>query len=62
MVSLRKISEIIGEIVGKRPNFKIVENSTNDLVADIKLMIQNLCWPKVSIKEGIENTYEWMQE
>ncbi len=57
IVSLKQLGEIIGKVIDKKPMFKIVEQKSNDLVADISLMETKLCLPKVSLREGLKSTY-----
>lgn len=54
VVSLKEMSEIIGDIIEKKPIFKYVEGKNNDLVADIDVMESILWIPKIDLKDGIQ--------
>ena len=55
MLTMRGIGEIIGEVVGKSPNFEVKEDeSPKNLIGDITKMSQLLEVPKVSFREGVE--------
>jgi UDP-glucose 4-epimerase len=54
-VSLKKLCELIGIVVGKKPIFRKQDGKQNNLVADNSLM-KELITPKVSLKEGIKLT------
>ncbi len=54
VLSLRRIVEIIGDIVGKEPTFHIQPVDSNaDLVGDISRMKSLLCEPKVGFEQGV---------
>lgn len=53
VVSLRELCLMIGEILDKKPIFKINDVAQNDLVADIEMM-KNLWKPKLKLKNGIK--------
>ena len=54
IISLKELCNLIGEIVDKKPIFKINNIFQNDLVADIGLMKESLAEPGINIKSGIE--------
>lgn len=54
VLSLRRIAEIIGEIVGEPPLFDIQPVADNaDLVGDISRMKSLLCEPQVKFEQGV---------
>ena len=42
IISLREIAERMGTYLGKKPNFKIINEPSNDLVGNISLMSPKL--------------------
>ena len=54
VLSLRRIGEIIGDVVGKQPQFEVQVSSSNaDLVGDISRMKSLLCVPQVRFEQGV---------
>lgn len=55
VLSLRRISEIIGQAVGEEPVFKIDESvKLNSLIGDIHKMKEYLITPRVHFEDGIK--------
>ena len=54
VITLRRIAEIIGEVVGKKPHFtNQPTNSNADLIGDISRMKSLLCEPEVGFNDGV---------
>ncbi|MEO0173086.1 MAG: NAD(P)-dependent oxidoreductase [candidate division WOR-3 bacterium] len=53
IISIKQLSLLIAEMVGREPKFRYESGKQMDLVADISLMKQLLHTPKVSLREGI---------
>ena len=51
VLSIRKISEYIGNTLQKEPNFEHIDNSQNDIVANIDLMTKELHVNKIKFSE-----------
>jgi len=56
IVSIRELCNVIGAILNKKPVFKIIDENSADLIADITLMKNFLHKPAISLKKGIELT------
>ncbi|MBN1292893.1 MAG: NAD(P)-dependent oxidoreductase [Candidatus Latescibacteria bacterium] len=53
-LSIRRIAEIIGEIVGKKPVFEFTHDEcANNLIGDITTMTKYMDPPMISFKEGL---------
>jgi UDP-glucose 4-epimerase len=62
VLSLRRIVEIIGEEVGKKPHFEVLPIDGNgDLVGDITRMKSMLCEPSVTFHRGVRAYLENME-
>ncbi|MBD3843591.1 MAG: NAD(P)-dependent oxidoreductase, partial [Campylobacterales bacterium] len=59
VVSLRELCVKIGELVDKKPVFKINDVSQNDLVADIEMMKKELIIPSISLVNGLERLIKY---
>jgi len=57
IISLREIAERMGTYLGKKPNFKISDEPSNDLVGNISLMSQKLHIPKIKLLESLDDVY-----
>ena len=57
IISLREIAESMGTYLGKKPNFKISDEPSNDLVGNISLMSQKLHIPKIKLLESLDDVY-----
>ena len=53
IVSIRRLSGAIGEVVGKKPIFHQNSVNGNDLVGDISNMVEKLDKPIIKILDGI---------
>ena len=54
VLTLRRIAEIIGEMVGKKPHFtNQPTNTIADLIGDIARMKSLLCEPEVGFNDGV---------
>lgn len=53
IVSIRQLSETIGEVVGKKPIFYQSNTNSNDLIGDISNMVEKLDRPTINIFHGI---------
>lgn len=53
IVSIRELSETIGEVVGKKPIFYQSNTNSNDLIGDISNMVEKLDRPTINIFHGI---------
>ena len=53
IVSIRQLSETIGEVVGRKPIFYQNSVSSNDLIGDISSMVEKLDKPIINILDGI---------
>jgi UDP-glucose 4-epimerase len=59
ILSLREISEIIGDKLNCSPNFNVqLQDDSKNLIADISKMIKYLNVPKISFQKGIDNVIE----
>lgn len=54
VVSLKELCLLIGKIISKEPYFKINKSLSNDLIADIMMMKEQLIKPRINLKKGIE--------
>ncbi len=55
IVSIKKLCNMIGNKVNKKPIFKKINNNQGDIIADNSLMIKKLHKPKISLNEGIDD-------
>lgn len=53
IVSIRMLSETIGEVVGRKPIFYQNSVNSNDLIGDISSMVEKLDKPIINILDGI---------
>jgi nucleoside-diphosphate-sugar epimerase len=58
ILSLRQICEIIGEKLGKKPIFEILDENPKNLIADISKMRKHLLEPRVNFTQGIQSIIE----
>ena len=55
VMSIRQISEAMGEHLGKAPIFEQAEGVPKDLIADISLMREQLWKPKRKLSESLKD-------
>jgi nucleoside-diphosphate-sugar epimerase len=58
VLSIRKISEAMGDFVGKKPTFKTKSGPPRDLIADISSMEEVLHKPQRSLLDSLPEIYE----
>jgi len=62
VVSLRTLSEIIGECVGTTPNFQTSDDTAaQDIIGDASRMRSTLHQPRVLLREGITRVVEYAE-
>jgi CDP-paratose 2-epimerase len=65
-ISLLECIDLIGEILGKRPEIRFEDSRVGDLlyfVCDTRKAEDRLKWrPEISPKEGVKKLLEWLQE
>ncbi|HOM06193.1 MAG TPA: NAD(P)-dependent oxidoreductase [Syntrophales bacterium] len=55
VISLRKICDIIGNLLGTRPKYICKDSTPSDLIGDITAMREYLCAPRIRIAEGVKD-------
>ena len=53
--NLRKISNMIGDLLNIRPIFETNSNNPSDIFADNSLMRKHLCDPEIGLQKGLED-------
>lgn len=61
-LSILEISKIIGEVVAKKPIFKFIDKTEENLIGDIIKLKENVYVPKVDFRNGIIETYEYFRK
>lgn len=59
-ISLKKLAELIGKVIHKKPKFKVIGEEKTNLIADTTLMKSSLHSPKVNLEKGISRTASYM--
>jgi len=53
--SLKAICDLIGEKVGKEPNYEYVDQSAKTLIADTSLLNKHFGLPNVALSDGLDD-------